>query len=268
MLINMEKTLKPQKRKQVFSLKDAQRLAKERGGKCLSTEYINARSKLKWECSKEHQWESTYTNIQRGRWCPVCARLARRNSIEDAQRLAEKRGGKCLSTEYINVRSKLKWECSKGHQWEATYANVQRGTWCPVCSGRQRFSIENAQRLANERGGKCLSIEYINTNSKLKWECSKGHQWEATYANVQRGTWCPVCAKLARRNSIEDAQRLAKERGGKCLSTEYINVRSKLKWECSKGHQWEATYASVQCGVWCRRCIKKNYFSSPHFILN
>lgn len=38
--------------------------------------------------------------------------------IEDMQKLAEKRGGKCLSTEY--AYTKLEWECDEGHTWLMT----------------------------------------------------------------------------------------------------------------------------------------------------
>ena len=50
--------------------------------------------------------------------------------------LAELKAGKCLSGEYTNERTKLLWECGKGHRWEALPLNIMAGTWCPYCSGR------------------------------------------------------------------------------------------------------------------------------------
>lgn len=44
-----------------------------------------------------------------------------------------KRGGKLLSEEF-SLSEKMKWECSSGHQWDATYQNVIfRFSWCPYC---------------------------------------------------------------------------------------------------------------------------------------
>ncbi|MCP4898302.1 MAG: hypothetical protein GY906_15115, partial [bacterium] len=40
-------------------------------------------------------------------------------------------------------------------------------------------------------GGKCLSDTYINTHTKLLWECKQGHQWEAKPSNIKSGRWCP-----------------------------------------------------------------------------
>jgi len=31
------------------------------------------------------------------------------------QQVAKKRGGKCLSEKYVNAKTKLEWECRKGH---------------------------------------------------------------------------------------------------------------------------------------------------------
>ena len=59
-------------------------------------------------------------------------------------------------------------------------------------------------KIAKQRDGKCLSDEYINAHTKLKWKCSKGHIWEAIPDSVKRGSWCSECAKIKRRNeSIE-----------------------------------------------------------------
>jgi len=49
-------------------------LAKKRNGECLSTEYINAHTKLLWKCADGHEWEAKPNNIQQGKWCPICAR--------------------------------------------------------------------------------------------------------------------------------------------------------------------------------------------------
>jgi len=46
---------------------------------------------------------------------------------------AEKRGGKCLSEKYVNIKTKLKWECKYGHQWEARASIINQNNWCPKC---------------------------------------------------------------------------------------------------------------------------------------
>ncbi|MCK4388531.1 MAG: NAD-dependent epimerase/dehydratase family protein [Dehalococcoidia bacterium] len=56
------------------------------------------------------------------------------NTIRDMQELASSRGGQCLSTEYVNTKTKLKWKCAFGHEWEATPRLLKAGHWCPECA--------------------------------------------------------------------------------------------------------------------------------------
>jgi len=46
-------------------------------------------------------------------------------TIEEMHKLAKKRGGKYLSDNYINARTKLHWECAEGHQWRSTPDNIK-----------------------------------------------------------------------------------------------------------------------------------------------
>ena len=173
--------------------------------------------------------------------------------MEEMQRIAEKRGGKCFSNTYINSKTKLLWECVEGHKWEAKPSHVKSGHWCPHCAGVQKLTIEEMQHIAERNNGKCISKNYDNTRTKLLWECSKGHQWEAPLGQVKSGSWCPYCAGKAKL-TIEEMQRLAKKRAGKCRSKTYIDGQTKLLWECAEGHQWEAIPNSIKRGTWCREC--------------
>lgn len=113
-------------------------VAKSKEGYCLNTEYKGSEYKYTLQCSKSHIWKAKYNNVvHNGTWCPRCATIkttrSQRNSIEDAKKLAENKNGKCLSEVYVRSHDKLKWECSRGHQWKASYANVYMGKWCPYC---------------------------------------------------------------------------------------------------------------------------------------
>ena len=120
--------------------------------------------------------------------------------------LAKDRGGKCLSDNYVNNKTPLKWECELGHQWETKPNNVMRGTWCPKCAGTGRslkYTIKDMQKFAKKREGMCLSHEFKGRMRKLEWQCKESHQWEATPNNVIRGTWCPRCAVIKRKKKLK-----------------------------------------------------------------
>jgi len=45
------------------------------------------------------------------------------------------------------------------------------------------------------RRGLCLSKEYVNTNTKLEWQCAEGHTWLARPTDLISNEWCPPCAR-------------------------------------------------------------------------
>ncbi|WP_367804083.1 zinc-ribbon domain-containing protein [Brevibacillus laterosporus] len=54
--------------------------------------------------------------------------------------IAISRGGECLSDQYKDNKTNLRWKCSKGHEWEATPNNIKsKGHWCPICSRNQNY---------------------------------------------------------------------------------------------------------------------------------
>jgi len=230
-------------------LNDLKNIANKRGGKCLSEVYINDYTKLLWECKEGHRWESVPASIKQNTWCPYCAGIVKK-TIEQMQILATKRGGKCISRKYNNNRNKLTWECSKVHKFEMTPGQA-KNHWCPYCAGRGR-TIHDMNNIAHKKGGKCLSDSFMGMTKKHLWECREGHQWEAVPDSIRRGSWCPTC--WSTKITIKQMKELARNNGGKCLSTQYVNAQTKLLWQCLNGHQWLASPSHIKQGSWCPRC--------------
>jgi hypothetical protein len=164
--------------------------------------------------------------------------------LEEMKQLASSRGGSCVSGFYINNNIKLRWRCSEGHKWQAVPASVKAGSWCPKCGDmraakKRARSLGDIQRYAASRGGECLSVDYQNSQSRLRWRCAEGHEWISQANHVVAGHWCPRCGKekLARlfALSIEDMKTAAEKHGGTCLSRKYENQRSRLRWRCVHG---------------------------------
>lgn len=173
------------------------------------------------------------------------------------QRVAIRRGGQCLSTEYHNCGTLMEWECSEGHFFSMPYDNIRRGSWCPQCPDNSPLStptlrLSELRGIALDRGGKILSKHYAHSHEKVEVECAEGHQWEVTPANLKQGKWCPRCAGVVL--TLEDMHDEAEKRGGRCLSREYVNSQTPLLWECKEGHQWETVPNSVRQGSWCPYC--------------
>lgn len=255
-----------------LTINDMHDLADSRGGKCLSSEYINIRTALEWECSEGHRWSEPPDKIRyRKYWCPKCLIISRgttpagnkssfsrrpQKTIHDMQVLATSRGGACLSRQYKTSRTNLRWRCEEGHVWNATPAAIIAGHWCHKCSGNLKKTIEEMQQLASSRGGKCLSTKYENAMTKLHWECSEGHDWWAAPNNVVHAkSWCPECSGNVKQ-SVDDMHQLAKTKNGKFLSKTYSRSTDLHLWQCEDGHVFECRPNDVTQGVWCSVCSK------------
>lgn len=122
--------------------------------------------------------------------------------LEKIQSLVHHRGGFCFSYKIENQNQKLLWQCAKGHQWRASAASILYSrSWCPVCAGNYILTIDEMYKIAQSRGGQCLSKTYINSKTKLRWQCTEGHRWNATPFSIKiRHSWCPVCNKEKKNN--------------------------------------------------------------------
>ena len=245
-----------------LTLGQMQHLAASHGGRCLSDRYRNVTTNLRWQCFVGHEWSAPALRVRKGHWCPFCAKAVRL-SLHDFRQVAARHGGECLSLEYRNSTKLLRWKCALGHEWLARASSVKGGTWCPRCAHNQRLSSKEMHEIAKRRFGRCISANYKNGSSPLIWECSRGHRWSAAPARIKdglwrKGTWCPKCHNSRRRflakRSIESMNNLARDRGGECLSREYLGSKSKLTWRCAGGHQWQALPTSIAQGTWCPVC--------------
>lgn len=142
-----------------------------------------------------------------------------------------------------------------GHEWLAIVKDIKRGHWCPECAGLKKLDIKQCDRFAKLKGGRCLSSQYTNVDTKLEWECDKKHTWWATFNHIKgAGSWCPKCANVSA-HSLEFCIGMAKNNDGECLSDIYINSKTKMRWRCKNGHCWSATLFSIKnMNSWCPEC--------------
>lgn len=368
-----------------LTYEDAKTIALKYGGKCISTSFVNARSKLVWECIDKHRWSTSLRSVRAGHWCPTCKesfgerycrvvieellgvnfdklrpnwliddngkkleldgyneslgiafehqgvhhyekwhhhksdkdytnqlkrdqikrakckenkvllieipevprlmpfdglqdfliqifdknnikykkiksnesslieKARNKSKLEDIEKIIEAKGGKIISYAMNGSRQLVEIECSDKHRWEVVEYSLKAGYWCPKCARNAKLDISEAKKLAELKGGKCLDDVYINNQVKMRWECGSGHRWAASLVGIKSGTWCPVCAHTIK-GTIEEMNRLALSRNGKCLSDKYLNANTKLTWQCEYGHIWSTKPSHIKSGHWCPTC--------------
>jgi hypothetical protein len=118
----------------------------------------------------------------------------------------------------------------------------------------RKLTLDEIQRDAARYGGRCLSTHYVDSLTRLEWECGAGHRWLAVAHAIRQGHWCKRCADARLRHPLHEVQEVALFRGGKLVSERYGNSQQKLEWECAHGHRWQASFNSVKQGSWCPQC--------------
>jgi len=124
-------------------------------------------------------------------------------SLNFMKKVAARHGGVVMSKRYRNVNHKMRFRCKEGHTWWTYPYNINAGCWCPKCGdkkkgGSQKYILKDAKEFAKKQGGRCLSNEYENMQTKLIWKCKRGHLFTANFFNVKkRKNWCKTCARYS-----------------------------------------------------------------------
>ncbi len=150
--------------------------------------------------------------------------------LAEIQRLAQAKGGVCLSKSYINNKQKLFFKCREGHIFQKRLNDMKsHDSWCPFCAKVRKITPEYVEQIIK-------SLEEDEVNFTRKSKKSTTHI----------------------RLSIEDMQVLAQKKSGKCLSEIYINIMTPLEWQCHKGHRFEAIPNDIKnSNTWCPYCSNK-----------
>ena len=163
--------------------------------KLLSTNYINALTKLELQCPKDHIYFGVYGNFQQGIRCPECSGL-KRKTLRGVKEYIESFGYELLSTEYKNSKEKLELQCPKKHIFKMSYVCFQRGQRCPECDKSKKLTLNKVKQYIENFEYKLLSTEYVNSKTKLELQCPEGHIYNVIYNSFQQGQRCPSCASV------------------------------------------------------------------------
>ncbi|MBY9005684.1 MAG: hypothetical protein KGD63_02910 [Candidatus Lokiarchaeota archaeon] len=326
-------------------------LAKENGWVLLSEEYVNNKIGLSFKCLKcNHEWHVKQLGSlkempsHKGHGCPQCSQKLV-HTIADMQRVASERGGWCLSENYVNNKTHLKWKCGDcNHKWWATPHSIMHSdSWCPQCAeglyermcraiferifdkdfkksypswlisergfqmhldgdneelglcfeyqGKQhyrfikfihktfeKFQIQQnldkwKQNKCNENGrilikigfeminGKLHKIQFNEMENSIRKKCIE--QGIIPPNRISKIDWRAL--DISPPDKIQEMDELAKSRNGFCLSKRYFGDHVKLQWECGNcNHKWWATPHNIKNGHWCKICGIQNMIKNRH----
>ena len=189
--------------------------------------------------------------------------MGRKLTIGFVKEEFEKEGHILVSTVYIGSAVKLDYICPKGHSGSINWDHWKQGQRCSTCGGSKKYTIKFVKSEFEREGWTCLSTEYINNKTHLKYICSKGHYGTITWCDWKTGYRCSTCGG-SKKLTIEFVKSEFEKKGWACLSTEYINSWSKLKYICPEGHAGTMLWNSWQQGKGCLTCAIIKNSGSTH----
>ena len=178
----------------------------------LKTLTLGSNKKVWWKCQRGHEWQATIGSRNGGRGCPYCSGRYAVKGVNDLQTINpsvakewhyEKNNGLAPMDVMPNSNKKAWWKCSNGHEWQASINSRNNGIGCPYCSGRFAIKGQNDLQTVNpalakewhyeKNSGLTPADVMPNSDKKVWWRCSKGHEWQASIGSRNRGNGCPFC---------------------------------------------------------------------------
>ena len=176
--------------------------------------FPNSDKKAWWKCNKAHQWQASIASRNKNHGCPYCSGRYAIVGESDLQTVNptlakewnyEKNND--LKPENVTAGSgkKVWWICRLEHEGQATIASRNSGTGCPYCSGNKILKGYNDLQTVNpilalewnyEKNSELTPADVMpNSDKKVWWKCSKGHEWQSSVGHRNKGRRCPQCAK-------------------------------------------------------------------------
>lgn len=183
----------------------------------------------------------------------------RRESLQRLRKAARKLGIECLDTEWRGMNARYRLRCACGHEYTRTPDTIlKQGRSCPEC--RNRACLARLHTVAEQHGGRCLEARHLGSMTPHRFACAKGHKWKATGATILQDKWCLKCARAQTgvgnrlSDGLDRLRKLARAKGGECLSLVYDIGTTRYHMRCAEGHEWWTVGATIFRGAWCGKC--------------
>lgn len=244
------------------TIENIKELFEQENMQLLETEYINAKTKMKYICSCGYEGFINWNCFQRGIRCPICAiqkiKDKQKLKYEDVKLEFEKYGFKLLETNYQNTGTPMLCICKCGEETKTTIDAIRRGSGCQKCGKtsmkeKEKLPYEFVKNYFEKFNYKLLEDTYVNWKTKMKYECDKGHINYMCWNAFKNGVRCPDCGHN-KKKEYNFVKKFFEDNGYQLLSKNYVNNETPLKYICPKGHKGQITWANFQYGQRCKKC--------------
>jgi len=189
-------------------------------------------------------------------------------TYEYIKKYIKEKGCTLLSSEYINVDTKLEIVFTCGHKDKRRFYNFKNGHkyLCKKCSGGERYSLEDIGKFLEEAELTYISGEYVSNQEKLFFMDSLGYKYHVSLSGIQQYIRnkkiykkCSIAkfdvSNMYTFENISNWIKIEKKKfdliGGEFLGAKKKTLLLKCK-EC--GHEWLSHWNHIGCNKGCPMC--------------
>lgn len=249
----------------LFQYEKAKNIVEGKHGKMISTpiEYMDAHTKLLFECPKKHLCSVTLSNLNLGKWCAQCnlhiGELISKCAIEFL-----------LQEQFTKIRPDwLKNEDGNNLEIDAYSAKLKLGLEYQGVQHQQyvyhfhRTREEFEKRKKHDELKKKLCEENDVTLIEVIYTTKENDICRNIYDKlIKLGFQIPE-DRVAEFNindiykvdtKTEELRKIIEGRGGKLMEGEYLFLDSIITFMCDKGHLYTTKARYIVYGSWCATC--------------
>lgn len=157
-------------------LQEASKVARAKGGECISKVTIGLGDVLGFKCKFGHIFRCSIEDAYKN-WCVAC-----RDYFTQCLDFAKKNNGRLLDNK---LSIPVTFQCSKGHIFTCRTYRVKHLRWCGECKKQE----ETKKKLQTEQK-KAKDSETMNKEQELLFEDAKKAMEQEQAAKVQQTTMC------------------------------------------------------------------------------
>ena len=268
--------------------------------KLLSTEYKDAKCKLKLKCKCGDIFMKSFKDFKYAnrRQCVKCGRKNGANKLKHTYdfiknyiEIESGSGCKLISKEYISGRDNLELMCKCGNIFHKPYDRFKNNKeqQCKVCGGKikgkkLRNTDESIKNYVSNLGYELVD-EYINSTTKFTLKDINGYYYKTKLVYLRVGKM-PSFVGNNNPYTIDNIKLWCKlnNKYFELISDTYKNASTILEWKCLKEEclgtfkaNWNTIYNGAGCSCCCGRqvtlsnclaTVNPNLASQWHFIKN
>ena len=160
-----------------------------------------------------------------------------------------------LEKKYVNARTLMKFKCKCGNTYEKHFYAFKVHPFCNLCGKTTKYTQTEAMDLYKKYN--CTLLSQYNSTQKLEYKCSCGEIESKTFKAFKINQKCNKCC-LRHKYSFEEVQKIFLKNKCTLLEKEYLDTKTKMKYQCECGNKSEIRLDKFLKGGRCKTCGIRN----------